>query len=187
MCVICVKPKGVAMPSKDIIKAMYKANHDGCGFCTPTHSYKGLSLASFMRELATVQADQPCIMHFRWATHGSVKRSNCHPFYDSATDVWFAHNGILSVIPTGDRTDSEEAFRSIIVPYIKRYGLDAEETKAVIDGVRGASRFAIMQGEDVRLYGSFSERFGCYYSNLNFVHLIGERQPRGHYNIRFIR
>ena len=59
MCVICVKPKGAQMPSNEIIIAMYRANHDGCGFCTPTKSYKGLSFSTFMRELKKVSVDEP--------------------------------------------------------------------------------------------------------------------------------
>lgn len=162
------------MPSKEIITAMYRANHDGCGFCTPTKSYKGLSLASFLREISAVTPDEPCIMHFRWATHGSVKRSNCHPFYDGEADLWFAHNGILDIVPDGDMTDSETAFRSIIAPVVRKSGLDSKEAVRVIENVAGVSRFALMQGDQVRLYGTFFERFGCHYSNLNFVHLILE-------------
>jgi predicted glutamine amidotransferase len=186
MCVICVKPKGAKMPSNDIIKAMYKANHDGCGFCTPTKSYKGLSLASFLRELKSVPDEEPCIMHFRWATHGSVKRSNCHPFYDEESKTWFAHNGVLDIRPVGDMTDSETAFRYIIAPEIRQSGLDSAETKEAVKSVIGGSRFAFMQGEEVVMYGTFHYRFGCFYSNLNFVHLIGVEQPCRRFNLRFV-
>lgn len=186
MCVICVKPKGVAMPSKDIIKAMYKANHDGCGFCTPTKSYKGLSLASFLREIEKVTDEEPCIMHFRWATHGSVKRSNCHPFYDDASQTWFAHNGILDIRPVGDMTDSETAFRYILAPLIQSHGLRSIVLKEAVRDIIGGSRFAFLKGEDLVMFGNFHSRFGCYYSNLNFVHLIGESQPKNRYNLRFV-
>ena len=175
MCVICVKPKGVEMPSKEMLKAMYKANHDGCGFCTPTKSYKGLSLASFMREVKSVDINEPCIMHFRFATHGSVKRSNCHPFYDSETGTWFAHNGVLDVMPDKDMTDSETAFRKYFVPYIKRYGLDSDRTRYVIDQVRAYSRFAFLQGEDIRLFGDYQQIEGCMYSNLRFLYYVYEQ------------
>lgn len=174
MCVIYVKPKGVDMPTNEILKAMYKANHDGCGFCTPTKSYKGLSFASFMREIKSVEKDEPCIMHFRWATHGSVKRSNCHPFYDYETGTWFAHNGILNVRPKKDKTDSETAFRELFVPYIKRYGLDSDDTKYTIHQVKAntGSKFAFLQGDTLRLYGDFQVREGCYYSNLRFMYYL---------------
>lgn len=183
MCVICVKPKGAQMPSNEIIIAMYRANHDGCGFCTPTKSYKGLSFSTFMRELKKVSVDEPCIMHFRWATHGSVKRSNCHPFYDEETRTWFAHNGVLDIVPVGDMTDSETAFRRYLVPEIAGHGLASAELKDAVKRVIGGSRFAFLQGDEIELFGNFQYRFGCFYSNLNFVHLIQEERIYRH-NLR---
>ncbi len=188
MCVICVKPKGVSLPSNKIIRAMYQANHDGCGFCTPTKSYKGLSLASFMSEIAKVSKDEPCIMHFRLATHGSVKRDNCHPFYDGETGTWFAHNGVLNVRPKRDTTDSETAFREIFVPYIKQYGLNADETRYTIRQVLAntSSKFAFLQGEDLQLFGEYKQlaNGGCWYSNLRFMYYMNDYRTR--YNITFI-
>lgn len=180
MCVICVKPKGAEMPSKEILQAMYRANHDGCGFCTPTQSYKGLSFAVFMQKIKSVGKDEPCVMHFRWATHGSVKKSNCHPFYDCETGVYFAHNGVLNVRPKGDMTDSETAFRDLILPYIKKYGLNSDEVKYTINQIIGGSRFAFLQGDEVQIYGNFYSRMGCYFSNLNFVHFIFDERIYRH-------
>ena len=186
MCVICIKPKGAQMPSNEIINAMFSANHDGCGFCTPTLSYKGLSIASFLREIKKVPDSEPCIMHFRWATHGSVKRSNCHPFYDENTQTWFAHNGVLDIRPVGDMTDSETAFRYIIAPKIALYGFGSKEVEDAVKDVIGGSRFAFLQGDNVSMYGNFYNRFGCFYSNLNFVHLIGQSQPYRRFHLRFV-
>ena len=182
MCVICVKPKGVEMPSREIIRAMYRANRDGCGFCTPTKYYRGHSFGAFMQNVREVRRDEPCIMHFRLATHGSVKRSNCHPFYDAETGTYFAHNGILNVIPYKDTTDSETAFRSLFVPCISRYGIDAGETKVSIAQVRAntGSRFAFMQGEDIRLFGEFESYDGCMFSNLRFLYYVYEERIYRH-------
>ena len=179
MCVICVKPKGVQMPSREILRAMYQANSHGCGFCTPTLYFRGLSFDSFMQKIRKVSIDEPCIMHFRLATHGSVKRSNCHPFYDADSDTYFAHNGILNIHPAGDKTDSETAFRDIFVPYIKAYGFDSDDTRYAIRQVRAntGSKFAFLQGGELHLYGDF-QRFadcpGCFFSNLRFTYYIYE-------------
>ncbi len=171
------------MPTNEILSAMHQANMDGCGFCTPTKSYKGLSFATFMKKIKGVQQDEPCIMHFRFATHGSVKSSNCHPFYDDDTNTWFAHNGILDVMPEGDTTDSETAFRDIIVPNIKAYGLHARYTKYIIEHLAGCSRFAFMQGDDVVMFGSYSLVDGCYFSNLRFMHYVREARIYRHNTI----
>lgn len=109
MCVICVKPAGVPMPALAEIKAMAEANPHGFGFCTSTGKfYKSTDFAIFAERLADVRTDEACVMHFRFATHGSVRNRNCHPFRDG--DLFFAHNGVLPYPSVGDRTDSEFAF-----------------------------------------------------------------------------
>ena len=172
MCVIAYKPKGVEMPSSEILAAMSQANSDGCGFCTPTKYYRGLSFNSFMKHVKHVGEDEPCIIHFRLATHGSVKKGNCHPFYDAEADTYFAHNGVLHIQTHKDMTDSETAFRNIFLPNIKLYGLWSDNVSFVAKQViaDNGSRFAFMQGDDVRLFGKFQYYEGCLYSNLRFLY-----------------
>ncbi len=170
MCVIVYKPSGVFMPSERVITACARANRDGFGFCTPTKSFKSLRFADFKKQLDRVRYDEPCIMHFRLATHGSVKKSNCHPF--NIGDVWFAHNGILSVEPIRDKTDSETAFIRYLYPYIDQYGLFSADTDKAVANIIESSRFAFMQGEDVRLFGDFETFQDCYFSNLRFRYYL---------------
>lgn len=168
MCVIILKPAGVKMPTASIIKAAYKTNPHGCGFISPSTFYKGMSFDSFKRHLKHVSDEEPCIIHFRLATHGSIKRSNCHPF--NRGDVWFAHNGILGISPQGDMTDSETAFQNIIYPAIEKYGYGSMQMDNAVNCIIGCSKFAFLQGDDVRLYGDFiKQEDGCYYSNLRFM------------------
>lgn len=167
MCVIIYKPAGVAMPDPKIIEAAAKANPHGFGFVSDRFFYKGLSLNSFKRQLANVGEDENCIMHFRLATHGSIKKANCHPF--NIDGVYFAHNGILDITPRGDKTDSETAFREVIYPAIAAYGLNSQEAEQAINSIIGYSKFAIMCEDNVNLYGNFIlGDDGCYYSNLRF-------------------
>ena len=158
MCVIIVKPAGVKMPTSDIINAAFHANPHGCGFISPSTFYKGMSIKSLKKNLKQVSDDEPCIIHFRLATHGSIKRANCHPF--NRGNVWFAHNGILDIRPERDMTDSETAFQNVI----------------------GFSKFAFLQGDRLKMYGDFIKQDdGCYYSNLRFMSYVGwERNYRCH-------
>lgn len=172
MCVIIVKPAGVKMPSNEIINAAYHANPHGCGLISPSVFYKGLSYRSFKKHLQKVREDEPCIIHFRLATHGSIKRANCHPF--NRGDVWFAHNGILNIQPIGDMTDSETALQKVIYPAIVKYGYGSDGMDVAVAKVIGYSKFAFMQGDDVRLYGDFiTGDDGCHYSNLRFMPFVG--------------
>ena len=170
MCVICYIPKGVKTPSKQVLRAMHDTNPNGMGFCTPTMFHKGLSFDYFLQQLSKRDINEPCILHFLLATNGSIKRANCHPFKQG--DVFFAHNGILSVRAKNDMTDSETAFINYLYPCIQKYGLNSWQLDEVVLSLIGGSKFIFMQGDDVIRFGKFIERGGCYYSNVRFAYRL---------------
>ena len=172
MCVICYIPAGVQTPPIEIINAMHRANPHGMGMCTPTDHYKGLSLAALVFHLKRRDISQPCLLHFRLATHGSIRRANCHPFHDNESDIWFMHNGILDIIPRGDMTDSETAFREILAPEIKAHGLCSDDLRYAVKHTIGTSRFAFLQGDRVKLFGEYQRWMGCWFSNLRFTYRL---------------
>lgn len=173
MCIIICKPEGVKMPPMAIIARCAALNPHGFGFATKDRIYKTLSFEDFKREIKTIRKDETAILHFRYATHGSIKASNCHPFRDDKTGVSFAHNGVLNITPIGDMTDSETAFRTRIVPTIKEYGFDSDEFIKANHDIIGGSRFAYIDKDgDYRLYGAFTHYKGCWYSNRNFMPII---------------
>ena len=170
MCIIICKPAGVKLPPMAILNRCATLNPHGFGFATKDRIYKTLSFEEFKRALKTIRKEETAILHFRYATHGSVKEANCHPFRDDETGVSFAHNGILNIEPYEDMTDSETAFRGLLVPKIKRHGLDSKEHIDAVYRVIGGSRFAFIDSKgEYRLYGSFIQHRGCWYSNRNFV------------------
>lgn len=173
MCIIITKPAGVRVPPMAIIARCAALNPHGFGFATKDRIYKTLSFEDFKREIKTIRKDETAILHFRYATHGSIKTSNCHPFRDDKTGVSFAHNGILNITPIGDMTDSETAFRTRIVPTIKEHGFDSDEFIKANHDIIGGSRFAYIDKDgDYRLYGAFTHYKGCWYSNRNFMPII---------------
>ena len=171
MCVIIIKTAGHKLPSKRELKAAYLRNHDGCGFVSKTAHYKSLDFEDFYSHLKKVPQDENCIIHFRWATHGSVNIGNCHPFYDKSTETWFMHNGVLPILPLKGKTDSETAFKRYLVPTIKKYGLYSKELKDVVSRFIGSSRFALMWHGNIRTFGRYYEYGDCFYSNLNHINV----------------
>lgn len=167
MCCIIYKEKGVQIPSLDILNKIKRVNHNGYGFVSTNHFYKGLDYRTFLRHLSEVGNDENCIIHFRLATHGSICRANCHPFKENG--VYFAHNGVLNVCPIADMTDSEIAFRTKIYPAIERYGYGSKEVDCVIRSIIGYSKFAMMYNGKVKLYGDYKYLDGVYYSNLRWL------------------
>lgn len=168
MCVIIYVPKGVELPSIDELRAAYTRNHDGCGFVSETDHYKSLHFSTFMRRLSKRKINENVIIHFRLATHGSVKVKNCHPFYRGG--YWFAHNGVLPIISEDDRTDSQICFDSYIYPVIKKYGYASEEHIREMDKwTAHGSKFAMMHEGEVIVSGDFIKHHGCLYSNLHHL------------------
>ena len=155
------------MPSLEKIKKIKKLNHNGYGFVSTYHFHKGLDYRTFLRHLSEVDDDEECIIHFRLATHGSICRANCHPFVENG--VYFAHNGVLTVTPVADMTDSEIVFKWQVYPAIVKYGFGNSQADWYIRHVCGSSRFAIMYKGKVRLYGDYKELKGIYYSNLRWL------------------
>lgn len=159
------------MPHRDVLEAAAKTNPHGFGFVTDTECYKSLDFGKFMQRLSKVDDSQPCIMHFRLATHGSVKTSNCHPFRHG--NVFMAHNGILNVQPEGDKTDSQTAFDRYIWPAIHKHGFGSEEVRFITEALIGSySKIAMMQRGRILAFGDFIEREGCLYSNLRFEYRL---------------
>lgn len=158
------------MPPKAIIERCATLNPHGFGFATKDRIYKTLSYSDFCREIKTIGKNETAILHFRYATHGSIKTENCHPFKDEETGISFAHNGILDIKPIGDMTDSETAFRTTFVPALKDGGLDSDSLIEEVYRIKGPSRFAFIDKDgDYRLYGTFVQYNGCWYSNRNFM------------------
>ena len=167
MCVIIYKPKGIEMPGKEFLDKINRLNHDGYGFVSTKHNFKTMYYDKLLRHLKGVSVDEDCIIHFRLATHGRKCRANCHPFSEGG--VYFAHNGILPIIPTAGRTDSETAFRRIVYPAIAHYGYHSGKVDDIINSIIGWSKFALMYKGEVRLFGEYTAIDGIYYSNLRWI------------------
>jgi hypothetical protein len=157
------------MPANKILERAAAFNPDGFGFCTQNKLYKSLSFFDFIKELKKVKMSESCIIHFRYATAGSVKLSNCHPF--SSNNVYFAHNGVLRIATRNDMTDSEIFFNEVVLPAIDEYGYGSGELHDALSNCAGLSKFALMNADDgdIMLVGKYERFDGCYYSNLRFL------------------
>lgn len=174
MCVLIAKPSNVSIPKKEYLENCWETNPDGAGFA---YSYgeeivmrKGfMTFADFEKAINEVDLyEVPCIIHFRIATHGTVKPENTHPFVVN-DDVVAAHNGILSVKNEGDMTDSETFFKRICAPILNTYPLDSLEFGLMVNSIIGSSKLAFLDRHGfVKIYGDFHEHEGVYYSNYSY-------------------
>lgn len=168
MCVIIIKPRGAKMPTKREFLQAKIVNPHGFGFVSESMHYKSTDFEDFYNHIKRVPKSENCIIHFRYATQGSVRIKNCHPFY--CDGVWFAHNGCLPYAPKGDMTDSEFAFRNFLLPPIKENGIESPEAEEAISNIIGWSKFAFMIDGEIYKFGQFVEYEGRYYSNMRHLY-----------------
>lgn len=168
MCVICIKNSGVELPTRKELMMAFECNPHGCGFVASNGAYwRGMRFDEFYAKLtSSVGIDDSCIIHFRYATHGSHKVSNCHPF--KCGDLYFAHNGVLPIRTKDDKTDSETVFRSTLAPAADIFGFGTDAFNGVVNRNIFSSKFAFMYKGKIRYYGRWiKEDDGLIWSNLN--------------------
>ncbi|MDR1652507.1 MAG: class II glutamine amidotransferase [Prevotellaceae bacterium] len=166
MCLIIVKPAGAKMPAKNIIKTAAKINSHGFGFCTETKYFRALKFAEFEKQLQKIEINENAIIHFRLATHGSIKVQNCHPFYKN--NIFFAHNGVLNLATFNDKTDSEMFFINEVLPLAKKKCFASQYFDFYMKqcAINNYSRFAMLADGKLKMYGLFEQYKDCFYSNM---------------------
>ena len=188
MCVICVKEKGVKMPTMENIKAMWEHNPDGAGYMLARNGYvyirKGfMKLSDFLSALETekITTDDVIIMHFRISTQGGVNKAMTHPFALSTrledmkelnvmADVGVVHNGIIRM--TTDFRQKEYSDTALFVAnYLSKLIRTAddfydEEIKEMIFNLIGSKMVLLNGNGDIQMIGEFAKRNGLWYSNL---------------------
>ena len=119
MCIIAIKPAGIAMPDGDTIRNMWDNNHDGAGLMFATGKYvyidKGyMRLKPLQKRLAKLAStiditNTTVVLHFRIGTAGDISEANTHPFpvytniaqlqeVTQKAPIACAHNGIIPIL-----------------------------------------------------------------------------------------
>lgn len=91
------------------------------------------------------------------------------------------HTDYFKIVPDGSLTG--ENSNEVVTPVLKgKSGLSSLEAlcKSLEEVGAMVNRSCGLQGEEVVMYGDYHYRFGCYYSNLNFVHLIFDDRAYRH-------
>lgn len=170
MCILILKPKGVSLPDYSTLCRCAGHNPHGFGFALPGQKpFKTLDFQRFIKEVYSADEDLPMILHFRYATHGSIKPSNCHPFKDDSNNLIFAHNGVMNIQTMPDKTDSETAFKLLFSPSSDKYGYGSKKFSQAVETIRGESRFGFMNDKgDIIAFGRFYDKSGKVIDGINF-------------------
>ena len=185
MCILISKPKGIRMPSEEVMLNCWTSNPDGAGIAwsdgRKIFLRKGfMTWDDFLKEYRTLKLDDcNAIIHFRIATHGTVKPSNTHPFNVNDRMV-AAHNGILPIDAEGDWTDSETFFKRIASPILETYSLNSNVFELAVNAVIGTSKLAFLTDSgELKTFGKFILENGVMYSNSTFQGFGRKSKRRG--------
>ena len=194
MCIICVKNKGIAMPTTEVIENMWNNNPDGAGIM---YTKKGTvridkgykKLDDLKKRLTKLEGEidtkkEAVVLHFRIGTAGGNTPQNTHPFAISddistlqtlrlKTDVGVAHNGVIHITPRQkDISDTMEYIASQLAP-LKRAVPEFYKSKDLMTMISNAisSKMAFLTGNGaVYTIGAFVEdpKTKLLYSNTTY-------------------
>lgn len=98
---------------------------------------------------AALDSGRPVLLHFRYATHGEVSESNCHPVRVRRNLV-FAHNGVIPSATVGfgkgkrDTRSDTVLLRDRVLNQLDRDFYRDGETLNALDRAAGGSRLAFV-------------------------------------------
>lgn len=179
MCIIIAKPRHVELPPIEHIEESWDSNPHGFA-CVWSNNGVIKSYATLNREACInfyrslnrkVWKKIAASFHFRYATHGSKTKENCHAYVDKDRTIGFQHNGILrySVPRDMDITDSEYFFRFMFLP-IYESNRRLMNFDHVIENMKGGGdKFCFVKDGEIYTYGGFIKDGGCWYSNNCYV------------------
>ena len=168
MCLIIHKPTADSIIPEFILDNAERINPDGFGIvytdnneCVRTMDYETA------RELISVA--RPFVAHYRYATRGTINKSNCHPYVVNASEDMRNVDGIVRLFSNGtvaDLGDDELCDTKVVAKMLKRIPEEYwDDVLSMTD-----TRFALTSLYGVERHGEWHERDGIYFSKANCFH-----------------
>lgn len=152
MCLIIASESGIK-PDAVVMHQAYTDNPHGIGimWCEDNHVkvWKGWKVQKAIKQLGKIPDGAPLVIHFRWATHGTVDTANCHPF-EVQKDLYLAHNGVIHDVPL---TNPKRSDTWHFAQMLREAGLTADEVreqgnvKAIGDMVGAGNKLAFLDSQ----------------------------------------
>jgi predicted glutamine amidotransferase len=192
MCIIAVKPKGVAVPTKEILKNMFDANPDGAGVAYNLNGklyiVKGLmNFEDFYKVCQRISSGSSAIYHTRIQTSGGICKELTHPFlldddiqnqrklfFKTTNGEAVAHNGVFSEFGQKElNSDTTQFISTYLFPLKKLKDASVgsildDDIEEIINKLCGFSNKVAIIDQDGNLKrygGSWILDNGIYYSN----------------------
>jgi len=172
MCLAIAHPCGVSIPADHFREAL-SSNYDGAGFAFWDGSSEDIRKGFFkvkklIKAYEREAAGKPCLVHFRWATHGDISVANCHPFRLSSGAA-AVHNGVLSYASTVEKSDTSHFCDEILSPLLAVLPADCQAVRHLVEEtIGGGNKIAVLSnGGEIVIYNEKRGHWldGAWYSN----------------------
>ena len=193
MCILAIKPKGISVPSDDILKNMFKNNPDGAGI---SYNFKGkivlkkglMSVDDFINAVHLIPTNSTALIHCRITTSGGTNPHCTHPFRlcndtktmgrpkDCYKGYAVGHNGIFSFLDKKTRVgvnDTMVFIQNYLTPLeqVAQDNLLDSSLEPIINKLVSGSRVAILKDDGT--YNKYGDGWeyadGIYYSNDTYL------------------
>lgn len=155
MCLLIVAKPNYT-PKKKYLSCACDSNPHGFGFAFHTGSkiftFHSLDASEAIENFFKMRTKYPeawAMFHARYATHGSVKLENCHPFpVGGSKKTILGHNGILPIKPKlGDDRSDTKLFADEFLPAFGLESLDDDKFYTELEEFCAGSKVAIFTTE----------------------------------------
>lgn len=208
MCIICLKPAGVDMPSDKEIKHMFDRNPHGAGFAIQGDIHgDGRFLVEYHKGFMNVDdliealgpkdklKDLTVAIHCRIKTSGETDKFTTHPFpisnqyadlrkTDGSGPVLF-HNGVFSGlggIVDKNSSDTQDFVIGVASRYLKNAKMPGKIAQVITGKIVGECRVLVLYPKKsfpMLRWGKWYEHKGCWYSNMGY---LDETAPKYNYS-----
>lgn len=170
-------------PKKSELNCACDNNPDGFGFAfhlgdkiITGHSLNKNNAIKRFFKLREKYPESYALFHARYATTGSVKIENCHPYNIGNKNSVLAHNGVLPIKPeNGDDRSDTKIFAEDYLTELGLENLDNPEFFADIEKFCSGSKLVIFTTETKMKYGVYvinehlgHKKNGVWYSNYSY-------------------
>lgn len=195
MCILSFIPAGITIGDAELDSLWNGGinNPDGHGYAiaSPDGMIVGKSLRldealSDFIDNRERHPNCPALFHSRWATHGSIRTGNCHPFYVGRSNkTVLAHNGVLpkSAHPKNgdDRSDTAIMAEELLPRQWRR--LDKPSVRRSLEQYCGRGNKLVILTVDPKYRknyylinesrGNWDTATGIWHSNWDYVYVAG--------------
>lgn len=150
MCLIIQKPKDCQIPRAWAVNS-FDNNPDGFGAMwsdgQQVFTVKTFDLQDSL-DIIDMLADVDAFFHWRFATHGGVNLSNCHPIQVNE-EIFMMHNGIITIDTEPGLSDTATYAKVVLAPLFEKVpsAWDSQVLQDIVERSIGKNKIVLLRAD----------------------------------------